>query len=542
MVYKKGLLTVALVAGMLVSSLGAYEYPSAETVADIQKIHLKSVEEIQKKKEMAKKAFHSGINSFSTMSVHKHSSRHVLQTWDELYANMMYNMESLNLLSFVEPDDTLREAYTSAYQELKKEYIQTLSDTKQVYALFSEMNKKEELKQSLHDKEMYYLKQILKEMELEGYHLPDKERNQVKNLKIELSKLSEEFSRNIQEDKSGIKVTKESLEGLKPHFIEQLEVDSDSTYRLTCDYPTYLTVMKSCDNQDTRRDLYRAFQNRASPKNIAVLENIIAKRDQLAHVLGFKSFAHYQLSNEMVKDPAVAEAFLDKLFESSIQKQKEEIKAFKEVLPSLALTENNKLRPWDIAYAQQKYKEVKYDLDQDLIKEYFPLETTIAGLIQIFESFFDLTMTTVPIKDLWHEDVKLLKIADKKTEQVYGYILLDLFPRPNKYSHACHGTIMSGVHLPDGGATTSLSLVIANFPKSTPSRPSLMALSDVKTFFHELGHGIHAVMGRTQFAGTSGTSVKVDFVELPSQMLEEWLDDANILTMVSSHYKNFQHK
>ena len=537
MVYKKGLLTAALAIGLLSSSLRAYEYPSVETVADIQRIYPKNLEEIQNRKEIAKKSFHRALDAFVTMSPKKHSSRHVLQTMDEIGANMVHNMESLNLVSMVEPNDALREACSAAYQELKKDYIQTLSDTKQIYNVLSEVSKKEELKKTLTVKESYYLKQTLKDMELEGYHLPDKERNQVKNLKIELSKLSESFSRNIQEDQSSIKVVKEALEGLEPHFIEQLQVAPDNTYLLTCDYPTYFTVMKSCTNESTRRDLYQSFNNRAYPKNAAVLESIIAKRDQLAHVLGFKSFAHYQLSNEMVKDPAVAEEFLDKLFQASIKKQKEEIKAFKEAIPSLVVTESGKLRPWDIAYAQQKYKEVRYDLDQELIKEYFPLETTISGLIQIYESFFDLTMTTVPITGLWHEDVKLLKIADKKTSQVYGYILLDLFPRPNKYSHACHGTIMTGLDLPDGESTTSLSLVIANFPKSTPSRPSLMALSDAKTFFHELGHGIHAVMGRTQFAGTSGTSVKVDFVELPSQMLEEWLAEPEILEMVSCHYK-----
>lgn len=537
MVYKKGLLTVALVIGLFSSSLRAYEYPSVESVADVQKIYPKSIEEVQKRKDIAKKAFHRSVDAFSMMSVAKHSSRHILQTLDEIGTHMMSSMEALNLISFVEPNDALREACSAAYQELKKDYIQTLSDTKQIYNVLSEVAKKEKLKQSLHDKESYYLKQLLKDMELEGYHLPDKERNQVKDLKIELSKLSEAFSRNIQEDQSSIKVTREALEGLEPDFIEQLAVDSDSNYSLSCDYPTYFTVMKSCNNEETRKNLYRSFMNRAYPKNNAILEDIIAKRDQLAHVLGFQSFAHYQLSNEMVKDPVVAEQFLSKLFESSIQKQKQEIKAFKEVLPSLAVTEDNKLHPWDILYAQQKYKEVRYDLDQDVIKEYFPLETTISGLIQIFESFFNLTMTTVPIKDLWHEDVKLVKIADKKTEQVYGYILLDLFPRLNKYSHACHGTIIPGLHLPGGEATTSLSLVIANFPKSTPSKPSLMTLNDAKTFFHELGHGIHAVMGRTQFGGTSGTSVKVDFVELPSQMLEEWLAEPDILAMISSHYK-----
>lgn len=518
----------------------AYEYPSVHSVSGIKQLYLKTPEEIQARKEEAHKQFHRSLEEFLKTPIEKTSSSHLLQSFDVIIGQIEHAMEVLSLFSLVEPNNELRDVYTATSQELKQDFIRTLADTPALYELFSKLFQKEETKATLSHKEKYYLASLLNEMKLEGFHLPEETRSQVKQLKIELTKLSEEFSRNIQEDHSSISVKRSALEGLDEHFVKQLQSNEKEEYVLTCDYPTYYTVMRACLSEETRKELYRAFTNRAYPKNLAVLNQMIAKRDQLAHFLGFQSFAHYQLCNEMVKKPEVAGDFLDKLSQDSLHKQHAEMKAIQEVVPSIPLTTAGKIEPWNTLYAQQKVKEIRYQLNQELIKEYFPLSTTIDGLIWLFESFFDLKMTKEPIQGLWHEDVQLLKVASKQTQKVYGYVLLDLFPRANKYSHACHGTMVAGIDLPDGTSTTSLSLVIANFPKPTPERPSLMYLSDVKTFFHELGHGIHALMGRTQFVGTSGTHVKVDFVELPSQMLEEWLCEPEILKKISSHYQTKQ--
>jgi thimet oligopeptidase len=240
----------------------------------------------------------------------------------------------------------------------------------------------------------------------------------------------------------------------------------------------------------------------------------------------------------MVKNPARAEDFLNNLSFKSIDKQKKEIEEIKASFPELIDEKEKKLEPWDMLYAQEKLMQTKYSVDEDLVKQYFPLNKTVDGLIKIYERFFGLTITSKPTEGLWDPEVRVLEIKEKNSSKVYGYILLDLFPRANKYSHACHATIIGGLERGRDVSTTSLSLVIANFSKPTPSKPSLMNLSDARTFFHEFGHAIHAILGRTEFFGTSGTNVKVDFVELPSQMLEEWLWDKEILKMISCHYKS----
>ena len=525
-------IAIAAVLGVGAKQVDTYHYPSIKTVEDVQNIYPKTVSEIEQRAKDATKSFQASIENFLKQ---KGSASKLLRLWDEMMAKFSSEMNILSSIALVEPKDDLRKSANDAYQALQEEWIRTLSDKTELYRKLSIALQKDQGK--LESYEKYYLKQLLQEMKLDGLHLPDKEREKLKTLKIELSKLSESFARNIQEDHSSITLPKEALTGLNKDVENQLKQDDQGNKILTCDYPVYFAVMKTCVNADTRKALYRAFTNRAYPNNEVVLKEIIAKRDQLAKLLGFNSFSQLQLSNEMVKDPQHAESFLNKLSSHSVHKGQQELEAFKTTLNNLTFTQEGKLYPWDVSYVEEKYRQARYDIDDELIRTYFPVETTIQGLIQIFERFFDLKMETLPVQGLWHEDAKLVKITDRSSNQVYGYVVMDLFPRANKYSHACHSTMITGLNLPNGEQTTGLSLLIANFPKSTESKPSLLTLSDVRTFFHEFGHGIHAILGRTQFSGTAGTSVKIDFVELPSQMLEEWLWDPEILTLVSSHYE-----
>ncbi|MBM3192161.1 MAG: Zn-dependent oligopeptidase, partial [Chlamydiae bacterium] len=296
------------VVGM--SALGAYEYTSIQRVEDIYPLYPKTLEEVQQRAEVTEKKFHQSVEAFLKSRL---SASALLRRWDELEAAMGASMNIFSTIALVEPDDKLRQACDAAYQKLQQKWITTLSERVELYRKLDKAYQKEGKR--LQEDEKYYLQQILQEMRLEGMHLPEKQREQVKALKIELSKLSESFSKNIQEDKSCIKVAKEGLEGVAGDFQAQLKEDAEGYKIVTCDYPVYFKVMKSCLSSDTRRALYRAFMNRAYPQNDTVLQAIIAKRDELAHLLGFDSFAALQLSQEMVQRPQRAEAFLRELSE-----------------------------------------------------------------------------------------------------------------------------------------------------------------------------------------------------------------------------------
>jgi len=322
---------------------------------------------------------------------------------------------------------------------------------------------------------------------------------------------------------------------LDEDFINALEQITDGCYKVGVKDATVRPIFKYCGVADTRKRLYDAYQNRAYPQNKEVLEKIIARRDQLAHILGFESYAAFNIDNQMAHNPQIVESFLRDLIKKTDAKISEEIECIKtEMPPSVEFDSEGKCYPWDISFAIEYVKKKNYNVEERLIAEYFPMEKTVEALLSIYESFFNLEMKVEPVSDVWHEDVKAITVY--KDKQVIGYLLLDLHPRNNKYSHACEISIVPGVKT-GVARTPSVAVVLANFTKSTPIKPSLLYREEVQTFFHEFGHAIHAVLGATEMAVFSGPQVKRDFVEMPSQMLEEWLYTKDILKYVSSHYE-----
>ncbi|MFC1894909.1 M3 family metallopeptidase, partial [Candidatus Dependentiae bacterium] len=308
-------------------------------------------------------------------------------------------------------------------------------------------------------------------------------------------------------------------------------------------YPIYSEVMEHCTILKTRKDFYFVFMNRAYPKNMKILDEIIRKRDQLARLIGFNSFSELDLDSQMVKSPQKAREFLLNLSEKTMKKSDKEFAKLKSDLPGdIKLDENEKMFPWDYKYVKQFYKKKNFNIDERDVAQYFPVENTLNQVFDIYQRFLGLEFKPVDAEGLWHEDVKVIRVYDKETGEDRGTLFLDLYPRENKYSHACMAEIVATTKRKDLRTgkeivVPAVIVVIANFPKATEDRPALLKYDDVQTFFHEFGHAMHGFLGRTQMASFSGTSVKRDFVEMPSQMFEEWMWNKDILRKVSKHYK-----
>jgi thimet oligopeptidase len=294
--------------------------------------------------------------------------------------------------------------------------------------------------------------------------------------------------------------------------------------------------MSTCTVAETRKKMLLSFNNRAYPANKAILELMIKKRDELASILGFKSFADYELNSQMAKQVDVVDRFIGKLLEDfKTQIEKEFSEMTKNLPEGVELTEEGKLQAHDFSFASHAYKREKFFLDEEKISEYFPLDKTIQGLQSIYEKFFNLNIQEVSESALWHPDVRLLQIESKDQKELLGYLILDLFPRENKYAHACCASLVFA-YTEKETFYPAACLIVTNFPKKTEAHPSLLSLDQVKTLFHEFGHALHNILGRSDMMMTCGTQVKTDFVELPSQLLEEWLSDSDILRELSCHY------
>jgi len=453
-------------------------------------------------------------------------------------SNLAIIGHTLGGLEFLSPRKEIRDAAHAAIIKTQAFWVDAITSNKKLYRAFKAYVQGNANKENLTAEQRYFLQDTMDDFKRAGLDLPDEKLEAVRTLKKDLAQLTLKFETAIADDQSSIMVAKEGLAGLQDDFISTLKQTDDGKYILTIDYPTYFNIMENCSVTETRKPLWRAFMNRAYPGNKEMLQKVIAKRDELARLIGFESYAHMDLDSEMVKSPERAEQFLTDLISKARKKQHQEFEQLSADLPeSVVLTPDGKMKSWDYTYAITQYKKKHLAVDEEKISEYFPMEKTVEGLLDIYEKFLSLRFKYVPVDGVWHDEVKLVEVYDAKGETLLGYLFLDLYPRPNKYSHAAHATIVPSIITDDGRTWPSISIVIANFPEPTETKPSLLKRRQVNTFFHEFGHALHAILGRTTIGSFSGTNTKTDFVELPSQMLEEWLWDKDILKKISGHYK-----
>jgi thimet oligopeptidase len=513
----------------------------AHNVAEIISLFAITVDDIAIKTPLYISEAKNIIDTIIAISDNQRTFENTVKPLDEVYAlsNIAIAQRVYEALELLSPDDAIRNAAHDAYITIQAFWVDNVTSNKNLFnALVSYATKGDE---QLSDQQRYFLNNVIDSFKREGLSLPDETLSLVNALRKELASLSADFDRNIAQDSSTITVTREELAGLEDDFIATLTKNSDGLYIVGVDYPTYFRVMENCSVAETRKKLYLAFNNRAYPANDVLLKTIIKKRDELAQLLGYVDFAHCDLDDQMAHAPEKAQAFIADLAQKSSIKTKAEIATFTQDLPeSVVLTKNGKIQPWDFSYLENSYKKTHFNLDEQKIAEYFPMQKTIDELFDIYHQFFSIDFKEIPSSGLWHEDVTVVQVYSKHTNELLGTLMLDLHPRPNKYSHAAHTTIIPSTYKTDGTRVPDVSIVIANFSKPTATHPSLLKRSEVQTFFHECGHALHAILGATDIALLSGTHTKTDFVELPSQMLEEWLANKDILKKISSHYQTGQ--
>jgi thimet oligopeptidase len=441
------------------------------------------------------------------------------------------------VLGKVAPDEGMLRHINKEHVRINNFIVETLANQKLYFACkYCAQNSC--IKESLTSQERYFISQTLKEFERNGLLLSSDKLEKVKALKKRCTELVLEFEKNIASDKNFISVTRDSLAGLDNKFIDLLARTPDGKYKLGCDYPTYFEVMENCSCAKTRKDLYVIFNTRAYPENKKVLDDLIETRDTLAKELGFGGFAALSYDSKMVKTVDRVENFLNDLWEKSKNKISKELEIFtKDLPPDVSLDSRGRLAPWDISYVKECYKKKNFSLDEREVAKYFPVEQTLNKIFEVYQKFLGLKFTLIKPENSWHKDVKCIEIKDDKNKCPRGFVFLDLYPRDNKYSHACEEELVPPTLIKEG-VTPAVAVIIANFPKSNGDTPALFKFNDVKTFFHEFGHVMHFVLSATKITSQSaGPAVKLDFVEVPSQMFEEWVLQPEVINIISGHYK-----
>jgi len=382
-----------------------------------------------------------------------------------------------------------------------------------------------------------YFKTIKQSFIVQGYGLTPELFEQATRLSEQEAALSSRFNNAINADHSFILYDEAALTGIDSAFLASQERDSDGKVKLYCNGPTLLAVLDYCSNPAVRQAFFQAYNRRAYPENIATLESLIAVRDARAKLLGFESFNALRLDDQLIKTPARAYDFLSSIEKTARLRDACDMAAALTSKPAdVVLTQDGALLQADQRYVFAAHKKARYSIDDREIAQYFPVQKTVAGIFEIYEKFMNIEFEySSSIPGAWDASVQGITVYAKGKTKVLGYILLDLYPRPYKYSHACcfdtFSRVISRPELP------AVSLVLANFPQAQGGLPALLLHADVVTFFHEFGHALHNTLAVTAHYRTSAFNVPCDFIELPSQILESWMWDRDMLKLVSSHYK-----
>jgi len=324
------------------------------------------------------------------------------------------------------------------------------------------------------------------------------------------------------------------LAGLEDSFVASIPRNEEGLLVVRLDMPTYSRIREHCTVAQTREACWQLYNNRAYPQNYEVLSKLIQLRDQLAKALGFVSYAHLEIDDQMAKNPETVQQFLRELGDFGKRASENEFAAWTRVLPVGMHLYENKCAPWDTSYLVESYKKRELLLDQQEIKNYFPVQRTVDEMLSLYEQFLGLEFRQEAVEGLWHQSVRYIGVY--RSGQLLGHLFLDLYPRDFKYTHACQIGLAPALRDGDRGIIPAVVAIIANFPKpETNGQSALLSFDDVKTFFHEFGHAMHSILGATKSASFSGTHVPRDFVEVPSQMFEEWLHEPAVLRRLSCH-------
>ncbi len=383
-------------------------------------------------------------------------------------------------------------------------------------------------------------KEILLEFERNGMKLPEKRREEVKKLKVELSQLESQFSTNLNQDQSTIEFTEDELKGLPEDFIKRLGRSKSGKLIVTAKPTDYGMVMENAVSGETRRRMALLYQRRAAEKNVPLLEKAIVLRQKIARLMGYKTWADYRTEDRMAKNSATVLKFLGNLRGKLAEANRSDLaklgKFQLEIDP-----EAKKVNAWDTVYLSYQLKKRDFDLDNEKIREYFPVDTVLKGMFGIYSRLFGVELHEIKGARTWADGVKLYSIRDADTKELIAHFYADFFPRPMKYGHAAAFTLVAG-RMKEGKYQAPVSAIVANFTPPANGKPSLLTHDEVETVFHEFGHIMHQTLTRAPYASLSGTRTSRDFVEAPSQMLEEWVWSPEMLQELSGHYKDSSKK
>ncbi len=455
---------------------------------------------------------------------------YALERCDDKFESFMNKM---GFLSEVSSKKEIRDIANKLLTEVSEKLVDIEYDRDLYISLleYYEGNFSDE-KKHLRKEDIKLLEETIREYRRMGFDLPEKTQNKLKNLLKKCSSLSIEFRKNISDYQDYILCTKEELDGLSERFISTLPVHTDGRYIVSLQYPHVFPYLAEAKNRQKREELAKKNLKKGGAKNLKVLNKLVAIRHEIAHILSYAHHADFRLETRMVKNAKTAVDFSEALLKKIAPLAKKDVGLLKEYAKTLGI---KKMEHFDISFVGNELKKKMYDVDPEIVRGYFPFEHVRDEMFSLFGNLFSIKIKSVEFK-LWHKEVKAYEVSD--TDGLVGYFAMDMFPREGKYGHAA----MFDVIVPHEEGYESekyfapFSVMVCNFPMPNKNMPSLLSVGEVETMFHEFGHCLHMTLSKARLESQAGANTAWDFVEAPSQIMENWVWNAEVLKKISKHH------
>lgn len=464
--------------------------------------------------------FTTAITQFEQLKIKKNANAApYLAQWDAMGANFNDFMSPLGLLGNVDPDAALRKAADDCEMKVSTFFTDIYQNPK-LYAQFKKLKADNPIDQKL-------LKDIIENFEDTGVQLSPEKQKRLKKIVEESNKLSQEYANNVRENTTKLEFTPAELKGLPKSYIDGLKKNDKGNYLLGFDYPEYRPFMELAENDAARKRYQTEFTRRGTEANLALMKKAIDLRLEMAQIFGEDSYADIALKKRMAKNPETVNAFLDDVYGKVVGIEKsdvEELRQFKAKTLKKPV-EQVEITRWDSGYWSEKLRKEKYSVDQEQLRAYFPVDASQKWLFAISEELYGIKFNRKDVP-VWHPEAEFYEVLDAKSGEYLGGLYLDKYPREGKYGHAAVWGVYGGSSLND---RRPISTLVTNFNRNG------LNSDELETFVHEMGHALHGILSKTRYVDHSGTSVERDFVEVPSQMFEEWARRAETLSRVADY-------
>jgi thimet oligopeptidase len=524
--------------------------PDADQLFDFAKVN---VESIRTASEYTENKVTLLLSEIGGIEKDKRTFKNTMMPLDEIYNTLQKISSVFELISNTSTEKAIRD---EAGEKLAKFGTMTdeLLQNEKLYDAVKNYSESDEAKTLIGEK-AFFVKRMITQFTLNGMSLTAEKREKLKTINSNLNDLSVAFSKNISGDKTKVLFKKIELAGLSADFISSFAL-KDGMYSFDLSTPTYAGFMSECSNSMSRKKMYLAKMNVGGEANEKLLVSIIGQRTEKANLLGFRTYSDYATSDIMAQNTANVWKFEKGLTVDLRKKAKEDLAVMNKLKAQDVLKEAQKnsnadfgliarvektmdptIYPYDGAFYTNRLLKENYNVDNEKVKEYFEMNNVIGGIFAVYQKLYDLRFVEDKNPSTWQKEVKAYTVFNNVTNERIGYFYLDLFPRPDKYNHfGCFG-LTGSKDYGNGKKQLRSAALVCNFPPATADKPSLLPHSQVTTFFHEFGHLIHVLLSETELAAFAGTNVATDFVEAPSQIMENWAWNKEVLSLFAKHYK-----